>query len=97
MPPALAPRPAFVAMLLRLQPQHHTHLPITTRLDPRIGDEIARTHFGNNNWYGHDNAIAHMHWDTAEQPARAAFLRFCSELIRFRRQSPLLRRADFLG
>ncbi|GBF96584.1 isoamylase-type starch debranching enzyme [Raphidocelis subcapitata] len=61
-----------------------------------MGDEIAQTHYGNNNWYGHDNGISHMHWDTADQPERAALLRFASELIRFRRACPLLRRSEFL-
>ncbi|KIY97615.1 glycogen operon protein GlgX [Monoraphidium neglectum] len=61
-----------------------------------MGDEVGQTHFGNNNWYGHDDKIGHMHWDAAQQPERAAFLRFSSELIRFRKECPLLGRADFL-
>jgi hypothetical protein len=60
------------------------------------GDEIAQTHYGNNNWYGHDDNVSHVHWDAADQPARAALLRFSSELIRFRRECPLLRRSEFL-
>jgi pullulanase/glycogen debranching enzyme len=65
-------------------------------LVPWAGDEVGQTHFGNNNWYGHDDKIGHMHWDAAQQPERAAFLRFSSELIRFRKECPLLGRADFL-
>jgi isoamylase len=75
------------------------HLTALHRLHPKTapGDEIAQSHYGNNNWYGHDNEISHMHWDTADQPERAAFFRFCSELIRFRKDNPLLGRAEFLG
>lgn len=62
------------------------------------GDEIAQTHYGNNNWYGHDDRIGHVHWDALEaDPARGALLRFASELIKFRRACPLLRRDTFLG
>lgn len=64
---------------------------------PGAGDEIAQTHYGNNNWYGHDNQIGHMHWEGLEQPERAAFLRFCSELIALRKACPMLGRAEFLG
>jgi isoamylase len=27
-----------------------------------MGDELLQTHFGNNNWYGHDTRLSHMHW-----------------------------------
>jgi isoamylase len=27
-----------------------------------MGDELLQTHWGNNNWYGHDTRLAHMHW-----------------------------------
>lgn len=63
-----------------------------------MGDEAGQTHYGNNNWYGHDGRIAHFHWDALESDAdRASLLRFTSELIRFRRECPLLGRAEFLG
>jgi hypothetical protein len=26
------------------------------------GDEVADTHFGNNNWYGHDTKLSWMAW-----------------------------------
>jgi pullulanase/glycogen debranching enzyme len=37
-----------------------------------------------------------MHWKQ-DDPERAALFRFCSELIAFRKQCPLLRRAEFLA
>ena len=30
------------------------------------GDEVAKTHNGNNNWYGHDNKLAHLNWNGNE-------------------------------
>ena len=66
------------------------------------GDELAQTHQGNNNWYGHDSRdLGWMHWDSAAADpatdARAGLLRFASELVRFRRACPLLRRKEFLA
>lgn len=29
---------------------------------PPSGDEVADTHFGNNNWYGHDTKLSWMAW-----------------------------------
>ena len=60
------------------------------------GDELGQTHFGNNNWYGHDNEISHMNWNISD-PDRVGFLRFTSELIKFRKKCPLLSRDHFLG
>ena len=74
----------------------HSLSPPLNKLSTQTGDEIAQTHFGNNNWYGHDNRFSHMHWAAGEQPERAAFMCFCSELIRFRKECPLLGRAEFL-
>lgn len=31
-----------------------------------MGDELLQTHWGNNNWYGHDTRLAHMHWSGPE-------------------------------
>ncbi|EFJ47823.1 hypothetical protein VOLCADRAFT_117715 [Volvox carteri f. nagariensis] len=60
------------------------------------GDEVGKTHGGNNNWYGHDNAMAHLQWAEGE-PQRDALLRFTSELIKFRRAHPALGREHFLS
>lgn len=59
-----------------------------------MGDEVAKSHGGNNNWYGHDNPMSWMQWDEAD-PAKQALLRFTSELIKFRKSSPLLGREEF--
>lgn len=60
-----------------------------------MGDEMAKTHWGNNNWYGHDTKLSHLQWDLSD-PAKMALLRFTSELLLFRRTHPSLRRAEFL-
>eukprot|EP00775_Hariotina_reticulata_P012445 gene12445-12582_t len=62
-----------------------------------MGDEIAVTHHGNNNWYGHDTELSHMHWPSPKDERRQALLRFTSELIKFRKSCPLLGRDHFLG
>jgi pullulanase/glycogen debranching enzyme len=62
-----------------------------------MGDELAKSHGGNNNWYGHDNAMSHMQWDVDRDEGKAALLHFMSELVRWRVQHPLLGRAEFLG
>ena len=61
-----------------------------------MGDELAKSHGGNNNWYGHDTPMAHLQWNDS-RPEVAGLLRFASELIHFRRACPLLGRAEFLG
>jgi pullulanase/glycogen debranching enzyme len=30
------------------------------------GDEVAVSHQGNNNWYGHDSSLSHMSWPSGE-------------------------------
>jgi pullulanase/glycogen debranching enzyme len=61
------------------------------------GDEIAITHHGNNNWYGHDTELSHMHWPSHKDDRRQGLLRFTSELIKFRRTCKVLKRDSFLG
>ncbi|KAF6261424.1 glycoside hydrolase superfamily [Scenedesmus sp. NREL 46B-D3] len=62
-----------------------------------MGDEIATTHHGNNNWYGHDTELSHMHWPSHKDDRRQGLLRFTSELIKFRRSCRALRRDKFLA
>ncbi|KAF8065538.1 ISA3 [Scenedesmus sp. PABB004] len=62
-----------------------------------MGDEVAITHHGNNNWYGHDTELSHMHWPGEDDERRTALLRFTSELIKFRRSCPMLARETFPG
>lgn len=58
---------------------------------------MAATHRGNNNWYGHDTDLSHMHWPDEGDERRQSLLRFTSELVKFRRSCPLLNRENFLG
>jgi pullulanase/glycogen debranching enzyme len=58
------------------------------------GDELAKTHNGNNNWYGHNADWTFMNWDLND--AQQGLLRFCSELIKFRRGHPALAREEFV-
>ncbi len=59
---------------------------------------MAKSHGGNNNWYGHDNAMSHLQWkDEGQDPERDALLRFTSEMIAFHNTHPALRRETFLG
>ncbi|KAG2441403.1 hypothetical protein HYH02_009991 [Chlamydomonas schloesseri] len=60
------------------------------------GDEIIKSHGGNNNWYGHDTPMAHLQWPRGDAD-KEAMLRFCSELIAFRKSHPALGREHFLG
>jgi isoamylase len=59
------------------------------------GDECRRTQHGNNNAYCQDNEISWFDWDLAE--TNAEFVRFCRELIQFRRDQPSLRQQSFLS
>ncbi len=57
------------------------------------GDEFGRTQQGNNNAYCQDNEISWLDWRLAER--EAGLLRFFQLMIGFRRNCPLLRRANF--
>ncbi|EFN57533.1 hypothetical protein CHLNCDRAFT_34754 [Chlorella variabilis] len=61
-----------------------------------MGDEYGQSRQGNNNYYGHDTPLTHYHWDQLEQAKQNGWFRFYSELIKFRRDNPLLGRAEFL-
>lgn len=61
------------------------------------GDEYGSSRGGNNNWYGHDNAMTWYKWDQLEKNADSQeIFNFFSQLIHFRQASPLLGRAEFL-
>ena len=66
-----------------------------------MGDELASTHNGNNNWYGHDNKMTQMDWSKLslepEQSPQAGFYRFMSGLINFRKSHPALGVDSFLS
>lgn len=72
-----------------------------------MGDEYGQTRYGNNNWYGHDSDLTHFDWAAAEAAKSgqqydegsiwsSGWYRFYTQLIKFRRSSPLLGRSDFL-
>lgn len=58
------------------------------------GDELSRTHGGNNNAYCQDNETNWYDWDLSER--EEAFLDFTRRLIAFRRNHPSFRRRHFL-
>ena len=68
-----------------------------------MGDEYGHTRHGNNNSYGHDNALNDVQWDELRRGgggsmrAGADLVRFWSELIHFRRSHPSLGVDHFLG
>ena len=57
------------------------------------GDELRRSQGGNNNAYCQDNETSWYDWSNAE--TNAEILRFCRELIHFRRAHPSFRRPEF--
>jgi glycogen operon protein len=57
------------------------------------GDEIGRSQGGNNNAYCQDNEVSWFDWESADEE----FLRFCAELIAFRRAHPVFRRRRFFA
>ena len=59
------------------------------------GDEFRRTQNGNNNAYCQDNEISWLNWKRAED--NTELVRFCRNLIEFRRNQPTVRREQFLS
>jgi glycogen operon protein len=57
------------------------------------GDELGHTQHGNNNAYCQDNEISWLDWDL--NPEQQAFLDFVRDMVRIRRQQPVLRRRRF--
>jgi isoamylase len=54
-----------------------------------MGDEIARTQYGNNNTYCHDNELNWFNWDQVEE--NGDLFRFFKNIIAFRHAHPVLR------
>jgi glycogen operon protein len=59
------------------------------------GDEFRRSQRGNNNAYCQDNEISWFDWELAREHADT--LRFCRELIKFRRRHPAFKRSEFFS
>ncbi len=57
------------------------------------GDEVKRTQHGNNNAYCQDSPLSWFDWRLVKK--NADLFRFCSTLIKFRRNEAALRRRDF--
>nr|MBU1328677.1 glycogen debranching protein GlgX [Candidatus Omnitrophota bacterium] len=57
------------------------------------GDEIGRTHKGNNNTYCQDNELSWVDWKLT--PEKESLLYFTRQLIRLRREQPVFRRRKF--
>lgn len=57
-----------------------------------MGDEVARTQYGNNNTYCHDNELTWLNWELAQQ--HSELLRFAQQMIAFRHAHPVLRNRD---
>lgn len=64
-----------------------------------MGDELAVTHNGNNNWYGFDNKMTRLDWSPLKQrdSPQAGFHAFMTGIINFRRQHPALGTDHFPG
>jgi isoamylase len=54
-----------------------------------MGDEIARTQYGNNNAYCHDSDLSWMDWSLLEK--NAELFRFAKNVVAFRRAHPAFR------
>ncbi|KNA12198.1 hypothetical protein SOVF_128120 isoform A [Spinacia oleracea] len=60
-----------------------------------MGDEYGHTRFGNNNSYGHDNALNNFQWTKLDEKREGHF-RFFSEAVKFRKTHDIFRRENFL-
>ncbi|OUZ99592.1 Glycoside hydrolase [Macleaya cordata] len=60
-----------------------------------MGDEYSHTRHGNNNSYGHDNAINNFQWKQLDARKNSHF-RFFAETIKFRQKHSILGRERFL-
>ncbi|XP_021743595.1 isoamylase 3, chloroplastic-like [Chenopodium quinoa] len=60
-----------------------------------MGDEYGHTRFGNNNSYGHDNALNNFQW-TKLDAKKEDYFRFFSEAVKFRKTHDIFRRENFL-
>ena len=61
-----------------------------------MGDEYGHTRKGNNNTYGHDNELNNFDWAALEKQ-RDHYFRYHAGLVKFRKNHPLLGRAEFLN
>jgi isoamylase len=84
--------------ILKLREQQKRNLMATLFLSQGVpmlcgGDEIGRTQHGNNNPYCQDNEISWFDWKLSKTARE--FFSFTQQLIRLRREQPVLRRRLF--
>ena len=81
-----------VRRLRQRQMKNMVTLLLLSRGIPMIlsGDEMGRTQQGNNNAYGHDNALSWINWDAIAR--HGELFRFFKLLLHFRKRHPMLRR-----
>ncbi|XP_057533480.1 isoamylase 3, chloroplastic isoform X2 [Amaranthus tricolor] len=60
-----------------------------------MGDEYGHTRFGNNNTYGHDNALNNFQWAKLDAKKEDHF-RFFSEVVKFRKTHDIFKHENFL-
>lgn len=89
--------PMVLALRLQMQKNMLASLFLSLGVPMMLGgDEFGRTQLGNNNAYCQDNDISWFDWSLVEK--NADLLRFCRELIRFRKDNPAFtRRRYFTG
>ncbi len=89
-------KPAVERLRSRMVKNHLATLLLSSGTPMLLGgDEFRRTQKGNNNAYCQDNEISWIDWSLAGR--HADVLRFCRELILFRRRHPAFRRPDFFS
>ncbi|KAK4428619.1 Isoamylase 3, chloroplastic [Sesamum alatum] len=93
------------ALRLRQMKNFHVALMISQQLFGSLlignsndvnGDEYGHTRYGNNNSYGHDNALNHFQWGQLKDKKNELF-RFFSEMIKFRQSHNVFTRESFIG
>jgi isoamylase len=83
-------RSSKVRQLRQRQMKNLVTLLLLSRGIPMIlsGDEMGRTQQGNNNAYGHDNALSWINWD--DITSHGELFRFFKLLLHFRKRHPML-------
>ncbi|KAI3465176.1 hypothetical protein Pfo_021839 [Paulownia fortunei] len=85
------------ALRLRQMKNFHVALLISQGTPMMLmGDEYGHTRYGNNNSYGHDNALNHFQWGQLKDK-KTNLLRFFSEMIKFRRSHHVFTGENFIG
>ncbi|XP_051124613.1 isoamylase 3, chloroplastic isoform X2 [Andrographis paniculata] len=84
------------ALRLRQMKNFHVALMVSQGTPMMLmGDEYGHTRNGNNNSYGHDNALNNFQWEQLKD--KNSIFRFFSEMIKFRRDHEVFTRKNFIG